>query len=152
MPFWYATSWSFLLGCVYSGFEDQIMETIKKMRWKYPVVLLTLFLMFWCIKEFVPVCRDVPIVSETSRSMTGMIVITACYFYRLPSWRWIVALGGISYEYYLCHGEVGFVFEKLGCSNCNVVLSTLVASIPVAWFVHLIWGNILKLFTTYTRR
>lgn len=140
---WYISTWAFAIGCSYAEYEDRIIEVIKKFKWKYPLIMFLTYVIFRFGIGKLPLLKGVPIISEISHVMIGIVIITTLYLYPLPRWKWLMFLGTISYEYYLCHGEVYFVVSRLSITNPRLsTILTLLASIPIAYLVHLAWMRI----------
>lgn len=140
---WYVSTWAFAIGCSYAEYENRITDIIKKLKWKYPLMLMLIYITFRFGIEKLILFKGVPLVSEISHVMLGIVIVTTLYFYPLPRWKWLMFLGTISYEYYLCHGEVHFVMSKLSITDPRLItILTLLVSIPIAWLVHLVWITI----------
>lgn len=140
---WYVSTWAFAIGCSYAEYENRITDIIKKLKWKYPLMLMLIYITFRFGIEKLILFKSVPLVSEISHVMLGIVIVTTQYFYPLPRWKWLMFLGTISYEYYLCHGEVYFVLSKLSITDPRLItILTLLVSIPIAYLVHLAWITI----------
>lgn len=132
---WYMSNYAFVFGLIVAWKRDQIDRIIQQRFVIASLASVVMFSIFSVLPSVImggyDVCRMASTICFT------VIVLLICSKIRIKSmiWSW---LGKISLEIYLYHGLVYMVLRKIIENDFWWTLSTIVLTIPVAYFAFLI--------------